>query len=1158
MNIVIRLSVKKNIEHICKSKQKGMENILKKIRSYWYLIIIAGFMMAAALLYLVIGEDSVIAVHDNLDLFIPQFQMMKNDHSFFEHGSYAHFLGGISRDVLPSEFSLYTVLYMIMPSFAAYITGYFLKIVIAIVSSVWLGKEVLHEDYQDKKALVYLCAFVYGILNVFPTFGIPFASIPLVVFLLIRIMKKPSAGWYIALFFYPVLSYFSYFGLFILAYMALAFVVDWIRNKKFPFRMLVAVLVLSAGYIVCEYRLFYQMLFDDTVTIRSSIEVGSYGLSEILTTIGEGFFKGMFHAQSDHTWFVLPICLLYFLYQNLSYFVKKQGKEIFHDRYNLLMLLLVFNSVIYGIYYWEPLRNLVEKLCPPLTGWQFNRTIFFNPFVWYCAFFVVLKRMYDANKKQLRILANLFAVIAVFVVLFSNTRYNDLYHTCVSKVYEQVKGQPAESLTYREFYSTDLFEKAKEDIQYCGQWSAAYGFYPAILEYNGISTIDGYLGFYGQAYKDEFRKMIEPSLDRVEESRVYFDSWGARAYLYSGTDLSIVTTSRHDEVTDHTLYLDLNQFKKLGGRYLFSRIELSNADEIGLTLLGVYTDEDSPYTLYVYQTTSRYQEVERAEIPYEEMQKLTYDEEKLDACMEELSELSGKAVKEGSATEEERVQELYNEMIAEVENLATCSSLAQLNYYHDVFEEENLQIQTAYLQSLVDYGDEMNVVIRELCKSPYQETMIGLMGEQQVEAYLDYEELSEEEKELVLRENSLEKEYEQLAAEDYTIDYEGEEWNLERLALEQDDLTSEQYIDIYQGIYKKKNEALGEVYLELVQLRTKIAKLNGYDNYADYAYEEIYVRDYSLKEAKELLKEIRQKVVPVVSMITDRLYDMDYQRIYTDGEGYRSEQLTQDIGPYLALIDPELQESQQHFLKYGLYDMDLSDTKADTAFTVNLYSFRDAFIYGKMYDNYLDYYNVIHEFGHYHNMYRSADSLMEACNNIDVCEIHSQGLQMLFYDYYEELMGEEIGNIYAYYDVCQMAQNVIDASLVSEFEIMVYENPTMTLEEMNRQYYKLSEKYGQYYHSQIEEIYSWCDIPHLYTSPCYYVSYLTSAFSSLDLLTLAEKDRHEAVEMYMTLTALPTYVPYCSAIEFVGMRDIFEKGVPGEIIKETVQILQRS
>ena len=267
------------------------------------------------------------------------------------------------------------------------------------------------------------------------------------------------------------------------------------------------------------------------------------------------------------------------------------------------MLVLVFNSVVYGIYYWEGFRKLVETICPPLTGWQFNRTVFFSPFVWYAAFFLVLKRLYDCDRKMMKGIANLAAVAAILVIVLSGTRYNDLYHTCYSQAYEQFKGQKMDQLSYGEFYSAELFEEAKEEIGYDGQWAAAYGFYPAILEYNGISTLDGYLGFYSQAYKEAFRKIIAPALDRVEASRIYYDEWGARAYLYSGTDLSIVNAYRTYQVTDRDIYIDIDAFRELGGEYVFSRIDLTNAQEAGLDLVGTYTHEKSPYTLYVYKTS---------------------------------------------------------------------------------------------------------------------------------------------------------------------------------------------------------------------------------------------------------------------------------------------------------------------------------------------------------------------------------------------------------------------------------------------------------------------------------------------------------------------------------------------------------------------------
>ena len=109
----------------------------KKIFDSWYVILIGLFLLSVAMVYVFFGESSYIAVHDNLDLFVAQFQMLKNTDSFFAHGVDVPFLGGVTRDNLPSELSLYTLLYFMFPSFAAYIIGYLLKVILAVFS-VWL------------------------------------------------------------------------------------------------------------------------------------------------------------------------------------------------------------------------------------------------------------------------------------------------------------------------------------------------------------------------------------------------------------------------------------------------------------------------------------------------------------------------------------------------------------------------------------------------------------------------------------------------------------------------------------------------------------------------------------------------------------------------------------------------------------------------------------------------------------------------------------------------------------------------------------------------------------------------------------------------------------------------------------------------------------
>ncbi len=573
------------------------------ITKYWFLFPIAGFLLLAAVVFFGYGEGSYIGVHDNMDLFLAQFQMLKNTDSFWKHGVDVPFLGGVSRDNLPSEFSLYSLLFMIFPTYTAYVLGLLCKILLGMFSFRLLAKELFPERYMVYRPIVYMTGFAYGILWFFPAFGLAFASIPLCVWLLVRLYREQGKRWYgwcAALFAYPLVSYFSYHGIFILGYLALAILWLGMRDRKIPWKLIAGLFALAFGYAACEYRLFGQMLFGDEVTIRSSMVNPSLSVPEIVREIGQVFREGIFHADSVHAKVVLPVCAVCFVVSNGYYIWKKQWKRIWRDPLNLTAVFILFNCVVYGLYDFEPLRSLVETLIPPLEGWQFNRTIFFNPFLWYGALFLVLIRLYDAGLWQMW-LANGIVCLAVLVVILTPTRYNDLYHTCYNRAYEYFHGSEVDELSYEQFYAEALFEEAKEDIGYQGEWSAAYGFHPAVLEYNGIATLDGYLGFYPQQYKEDFRKIIAPALERVEATRIYYDDWGARAYLYSGTDLSIVNATKTVYATDQNLYIDPEAFRALGGKYIFSRIPLANAPEVDLELIGEYGAADLSVTFWIYQ-----------------------------------------------------------------------------------------------------------------------------------------------------------------------------------------------------------------------------------------------------------------------------------------------------------------------------------------------------------------------------------------------------------------------------------------------------------------------------------------------------------------------------------------------------------------------------
>ena len=665
-----------------------MKKLLQSVIRKWYWFLFGAAVLGEAAVFLFFGENSYIAVHDNLDLFMGHFMAMKHSGTFFAHNATVPILGGITRDYLSSEFSLYNILYYLLPPFAAYLCGYFLKILIAEFSVYVLAKDIYDtgsgrrlsgtgeaaggeanaetearkasgrkkdapDSWKQYRPIAVVCGLIYGLLPLFPAYGIAFASIPLVIYLLRRIYRgeapwgregkaaeggvgkkgAPSAasgkgrrGWLLScllLFFYPLLSYFSYFGIFILGYLVLAILILWVRDsvrgrkaetatqdaglkekkKGGPFRffsrrLLAALIVLSAGYMVFEYRLFGEMLFSSVETMRGSMAEDNFTAAQIAKTIWEVFSQAIFHAQPSHTRFLLPLCLLFFMYRVICLIRRGQPKRILTDSFCLVLYFIVGNCLVYGFYYWGGLRELFEALIPPLEGFQFNRTVFFNPFLWYALLFLLVKYLYDRRKKWL---GNAILVISLAVVVLTPAVYNDFYYTLYYHAYRLVKGVEVENLNYREFFSEALFDEIKEDIGYDGEYSVAYGMHPAVLSYNGISTLDGYLGFYPQEYKEAFGAMIAPATERVEEWDTYFWDWGARAYIFSGSGENTWNPVRTMQVADDRLYIDADVFRQLGGKYLFSRIEISNAPELGFALAGTYSGEGSPYTIYVYE-----------------------------------------------------------------------------------------------------------------------------------------------------------------------------------------------------------------------------------------------------------------------------------------------------------------------------------------------------------------------------------------------------------------------------------------------------------------------------------------------------------------------------------------------------------------------------
>ncbi len=569
------------------------------VKKKWYWILTVLIIIGELGIFLIAGEQhTYIGIHDNLDIHITDYKLLKDNHAFFVQKADMPLLGGISRDFLLSEFYLYSLLYFILPTFSAYITGYFLKIVIALCGGYLLGKDILKEKFKEVEWIVVLGSLTYGLLPLYPAFSFSFASIPLLIYLIRRLEKNDGKRYYLYLFLYPVVSYFTFFGPFIVGYFTIYFIYESIKTRKFKTNLLLGICLLSLGYILIEYRLFRLIFLSGEPTIRNTMVFLNRDMLGIIKLIFDGFVNSMFHCEDLHKIVVLPIVFISLIVVNVGYIKRGERKLILKDRINQVFLLIFANCLVYGLRECRIFRETFYKLLPPLNGWQFDRTIFFNPFLWYLEIVLIAIRVV---RTKFRILAPVVIGVVFIIVIGTQSLYNDFYNTIYVNAYRIVKGTESETLSYGEFFSTKLFEEIKEDIDYKGEYAIAYGYHPAVLTYNKIATLDGCLSHYYQSYKEKFREIIAPALDESDIARKYYDEWGGRAYIFSTTTESVWLPLRTKEVSDHNIYIDIDAFEKLGGKYIFSRITIDNASDLGLICINSYTEDSSPYTIWVYR-----------------------------------------------------------------------------------------------------------------------------------------------------------------------------------------------------------------------------------------------------------------------------------------------------------------------------------------------------------------------------------------------------------------------------------------------------------------------------------------------------------------------------------------------------------------------------
>ena len=232
--------------------------------------------------------------------------------------------------------------------------------------------------------------------------------------------------------------------------------------------------------------------------------------------------------------------------------------------------------------------------------YNWGRIHWLSPFIWYCIFFMsllVISRNAKVGTKFKRLIVFFFITSQILI----NLLYNPEFGHYLNK-FATIPGFQDENITYKQFFSENLFLKIKDAIGLPQEdyRVASIGIHPSISQYNGFYSLDSYQNKYPLVYKIQFRNIITEELYKDQKWRDYFDYWGSRCYIFSSEIPDNLTTKDKGRIIHH-LDIDTKVFWDMGGRYILSAAEIVNYKEENLYFRGAFEDNDSVWKIFLYE-----------------------------------------------------------------------------------------------------------------------------------------------------------------------------------------------------------------------------------------------------------------------------------------------------------------------------------------------------------------------------------------------------------------------------------------------------------------------------------------------------------------------------------------------------------------------------
>ena len=371
--------------------------------------------------------------------------------------------------------------------------------------------------------------------------------------------------------------------------------------------------------------------------------------------------------------------------------------------------------------------------------------------------------------------------------------------------------------------------------------------------------------------------------------------------------------------------------------------------------------------------------------------------------------------------------------------------------------------------------------------------------------------------------------------------------------------------------------AVPKLYEEFVGLNNQIAELAGYDNYIEYAYENVYNRDYSPEDTATMRNFVKTYLKDVYTAIYEG-YRSSQSGMISDAEAkavwealsnksiFDNKVTTDLVKAYFEVMSSPAGGAGEKAIDFFYHANELfKNGNYFTGSYEGAYSYwigaQDTSILYFGPGSYSGAFTFVHEFGHYYNnIYNPGVSF-----SYDLDEVHSQANEMMFLSFLNDYLPENVASLMydkVYYDTLFNNLAIIMlATAVDEFEYCVYTGKDLdgndkqyTARDYDKLFTNIMKEYGI---DKTLVTYYWRYV--VIEAPCYYISYAMSALPCIELLAIAETEGFEVAQSkylkFFTFTDDPNNVEidemgdkvvtigYGDTLKYAGLDSVFDESM---------------